>query len=141
MRIITFLTISWPLLLTIGLVGLMSRATADSIADADVLKVNAHLQTTDIWQFSVTVSHPDTGWEDYTDGWDVVLPGGEVVKPNPSEQFTRTLWHPHVGQQRFSRSQSGIVIPATIHSVTVRAHDKLHGFGGKEIEVDLDALR
>lgn len=93
------------------------------------------------WRFEVTVSHPDTGWEDYVNGWDVVLPNGAIVKPQPREQFTRTLWHPHVGQNSFTRSQSGVEIPADIASVSVRAHDKQQGFGGQEKMIDLSVIR
>ncbi|NDJ55118.1 MAG: hypothetical protein GYB68_18765, partial [Chloroflexi bacterium] len=80
---------------------------------------------------------PDTGWEDYVDGWDVVLPDGTVVKPDPNSPFTRLLLHPHVTEQPFTRSQSGIIIPEDVTTVTVRAHDLLHGFGGVEVVVDL----
>ena len=53
---------------------------------------------------------------------------------------TRLLVHPHVDERPFTRSQSGIVIPASVTSVTVRAHDLLDGFGGKEVVVDLTAV-
>ena len=105
--------------------------------NADVLKVEARQTALETWRFSVTVQHPDTGWEDYADGWDVVLFDGTVIKPNASEAFTRTLWHPHVDEQPFTRSQSGIRIPSDITEVTVRAHDKRDGFGGREMTVKL----
>ncbi len=106
-------------------------------ADADVVFVRALRQTDGSWTFHVTVSHPDTGWEDYADGWDVVTPDGEVLKPDPSSPFTRLLLHPHVNEQPFTRSQSKIVIPEGVTEVIVRAHDLLDGFGGQEIRVDL----
>lgn len=105
--------------------------------NADVLEVKVRATDPGVWHFSVTVQHPDTGWEDYADGWDVVLPGGSVVKPNAGEAFTRTLWHPHVNEQPFTRSQGGIRIPPDIKEVTVRAHDKRDGFGGREKIVSL----
>ena len=106
-------------------------------ADADVLFVRAELNPTGTWTFIVTVQHPDTGWEDYADGWDVVLPDGTTVKPDPQAQFTRVLLHPHENEQPFTRSQGGIAIPQGVPNVTVRAHDILHGFGGREVVVDL----
>jgi hypothetical protein len=89
------------------------------------------------WTFYVTVEHPDTGWEDYTDGWDVLLPDGTVLKPDPDAPFTRLLLHPHVDEQPFTRSQSGIVIPDNTTHVRVRAHDLVDGYGGREVVVDL----
>lgn len=105
--------------------------------NADVVKAQAHNTAPGEWSFSVTVSHPDTGWEDYADGWDIVLPDGVVVKPAVNEEFTRTLWHPHVDEQPFTRSQGGVKIPAGVDQVTVRAHDKRDGFGGKTLILTL----
>jgi hypothetical protein len=83
------------------------------------------------------VQHPDTGWEDYADGWDILTPNGTVLKPDAESQFTRTLLHPHVDEQPVTRSQSGIVIPPDVTRVRVRAHDLVDGFGGRQVEVDL----
>ena len=109
----------------------------DGTANADVVYVRAVETAVESWTFSVTVAHPDTGWEDYADGWDVVLPDGTVILPNSNDPFTRLLLHPHETEQPFTRSQSNIKIPEGITAVTVRAHDLVDGFGGAEIAVDL----
>ncbi len=111
-----------------------------SSGNADVIFVRAVKESdAGSWTFHVTVQHPDTGWEDYADGWDVVLSDGTVLKPDPESPFTRLLLHPHVEEQPFTRSQRGIEIPPGITSVQVRAHDLVDGFGGEEITVDLQA--
>ena len=109
-------------------------------ANADVLFVSATETAVGLWTFSVEVFHPDTGWEDYADGWDVVLPDGTVAKTNPDDPFTRLLLHPHENEQPFTRSQSSIPIPTGVTTVTVRAHDLVDGFGGQEVTVDLTAV-
>ena len=106
-------------------------------ANADVLFVLARQESENTWRFTVTVAHPDTGWEDYADGWDVVLPDGSVARPDPNSPFTRLLLHPHEAEQPFTRSQSGIVIAPGANEVTVRAHDLVDGFGGREVALDL----
>ncbi len=106
---------------------------------ADVLFVRAVETAPQTWTFYVTVAHPDEGWEHYADGWDVLLPDGTPLKPRPEAPFTRPLAHPHVQEQPFTRSQSGLHIPAEFHQVRVRAHDSLHGWGGREVVVDLRA--
>ena len=113
-----------------------STQTPVSQADADVIYVKAVLDD-QIWTFHVTVSHPDTGWDDYVNGWDVITPDGIVIKANESDPFTRLLLHPHETEQPFTRSQSGIIIPEGISQVHVRAHDLVDGYGGQEIIVDL----
>jgi hypothetical protein len=106
--------------------------------NADVLFVVAEQQEDLTWTFTVTISHPDTGWEDYADGWDVILPDGTVLKKAPSDQFTRLLTHPHVDEQPFTRSQSGIKIPGNAQVVIVRAHDLVDGYGGETVIVNLE---
>ncbi len=116
-----------------------STTMATNSANANVTFVKATETSANIWMFSVSVDHPDTGWEDYADGWDVILPDGTVIKLGTDDPFTRLLLHPHVGERPFTRSQSNIQIPADITQVHVRAHDLVDGFGGQEIIVDLTA--
>jgi hypothetical protein len=109
----------------------------ETSANADVEYVRAVQGADGTWTFHVTVRHPDTGWEDYADGWDVLTPDGTVIKPDPSSPFTRLLLHPHETEQPFTRSQSGVAIPPDVTQVRVRAHDLVDGFGGREVVVDL----
>ena len=118
----------------------LSSPTPSNEANADVLFVSATETAVGLWTFSVQVAHPDTGWDDYADGWDVVLPDGTVAKANPDDPFTRLLLHPHETEQPFTRSQSNIPIPAEVTTVTVRAHDLVDGFGGQAVMVDLTAV-
>ena len=117
-----------------------TQPVTNNAADADVLFVRATETAVGLWTFSVEVAHPDTGWEDYADGWDVMLPDGTVAKANPDDPFTRLLLHPHENEQPFTRSQSNVPIPADVTEVTVRAHDLVDGFGGQEVRVDLTAV-
>jgi hypothetical protein len=115
----------------------MPTPAATEAANADVLHVRAVRAGDGSWTFHVTVEHPDSGWEDYADGWDVLTPDGEVIMPDPDSTFTRLLLHPHETEQPFTRSQSGIVIPEGVTQVHVRAHDLVDGYGGREVLVDL----
>jgi hypothetical protein len=74
------------------------------------------------WTFDVTLAHPDTGWEDYADGWHVASPAGVIFG-------TRILLHPHVEEQPFTRSLSGVQVPAGTDEVIVRPHDLVSGYG------------
>lgn len=122
-----------------------TRIEKAKLADADVTFVEAELigqGDWSVWAFNVTVSHPDTGWDDYADGWDVVQPNGSVLIRDSQEPwipFTRLLAQPHENEQPFTTSQQGLVIFSDVTTVTVRAHDMVHGFGGEEIIVDLTA--
>lgn len=111
------------------LIVLALAATPALAGPADVLKAEAR-SAGGGWSFDVTVAHADTGWEHYADAWRVVGPDGTVYG-------TRTLLHPHVGEQPFTRSLSGVAIPVEVAAVRVEAHDLVHGWGGAAVEVTL----
>ncbi len=105
-------------------------ATAARAGEADVVGAEAREIGDGVYRFQVTVRHADEGWDHYADAWDVVAPDGTVLA-------TRVLAHPHVGEQPFTRSLAGVALPAGVRRVSLRAHDKVHGYGGAEFAVDL----
>ena len=108
----------------LGAAVLLLSAPSLWAGEADVIEVRARKGASGAYTFHVTVQHKDTGWDHYADKWEIRGPGGVVLG-------TRVLMHPHVEEQPFTRSLSGVKIPPNIKSVTVRAHDKVHGWGGK----------
>ncbi|MEO1493091.1 MAG: hypothetical protein AAFV19_13135 [Pseudomonadota bacterium] len=115
-------------LLAIGFVAVMVPGPL-SAGEADTIAATA-TQSGGTWRFDVTVQHADTGWDHYADAWRVVGPDGTVYG-------TRTLYHPHVNEQPFTRSLSGVEIPSTVATVIVESHDSVHGWGGATVEVSL----
>ena len=114
----------------LALLAVLALAPAAALAgEADVVDVRA-TRASNGWRFEVTVEPGDTGWEHYADAWRVAGPDGTIYG-------TRTLYHPHVGEQPFTRSLSAVAIPAGVASVTVEAHDSVHGWGGAAVEVTL----
>lgn len=95
----------------------IARATA---GEARVVGVKASTNGDGSFDFDVTVRHNDTGWDHYADRWVVLGPDGKVIA-------TRVLYHPHVDEQPFTRSLSGVRIPAGVSAVSVRAHCKVDG--------------
>lgn len=71
-------------------------------------------RTGDGWRVSVTLRHGDTGWDDYADGWRIETLDGAVLG-------TRELLHPHVEEQPFTRSLSGVSVPSGLSEVAIRA--------------------
>jgi len=119
-------TVRVIILLLAGLLGYPLSAFA---GEADILKVLVQ-RNGNSYTFDVTVAHGDEGWQHYADGWDIVAPDGQIVA-------TRVLYHPHVNEQPFTRSLSGVMIDPGMTFVVVRAHDLVHGYGGKEVTVEL----
>jgi hypothetical protein len=98
--------------------------------EADVLKVDVKKHKKNTYRFSVTVLHKDTGWKHYADKWDISGEDGTIFG-------TRILHHPHEDEQPFTRSLSNVVIPESVKTVIVRAHDSVHKYGGKVMKVEL----
>ena len=113
----------------IALAGCLFGTTAVA-GEADVEKVRIAKERAGTYRFDVTVKHADAGWKHYADKWDVVAPGGDILG-------TRVLLHPHEHEQPFTRSLSGVRIPRGVARVTVRAHDKVHGYGGEVVTVEV----
>ena len=80
--------------------------------------------------FAVTLEHADQGWNHYANQWDVVMLDGKVLK-------SRVLHHPHVDEQPFTRSLSGVMVPQGVQQVRIRARDTVHGYSDQEYLVDL----
>ena len=81
--------------------------------------------TYDSGRFSVTLSHGDTGWDDYADGWRVELEDGTILG-------TRILAHPHVEEQPFTRSHR-IDVPDGVTEVFIRASDNVGGWADEVV--------
>jgi hypothetical protein len=89
---------------------------------ADVVSVDVSGEPGD-YTFSIEISSPDTGCEQYADWWEVINSEGELV-------YRRILLHSHVAEQPFVRSGGPVEIePET--EIILRAHMNPGGYGGK----------
>ena len=95
------------------------------IVDAKILPGGGKRQ----FQIHVTLKHADTGWDHYANRWDVLDQDGNLLG-------SRTLHHPHVNEQPFTRSLS-LTIPAGITRVTIVASDSVHGDNDETFELEV----
>jgi hypothetical protein len=113
------------LILVMSLIPLTSYAGKVQVISAEADKISP-----ETYRISATLLHDDTGWNHYADKWEIIGPSGVILA-------TRTLLHPHVDEQPFTRDLSGVKIPENIKKVTIRGHDSVHGYGEQTISVDL----
>ena len=99
-------------------------------SDSPVIEDVTAKKNGDTWRFDVTLSHADTGWDDYADGW-------RVLDLSGNELGMRVLHHPHVNEQPFTRSLSNVVIPAGTKQVLIEARDNVGGWSGAPVTFDL----
>ncbi len=100
---------------------LFCLSTSALWADAPEIVSATATQQGKSWSFSVTLLHPDTGWDHYADGW-------RVVDADGKELGLRTLFHPHENEQPFTRSLGGVNIPAGTTEVFIQARDNVEGW-------------
>lgn len=99
--------------------------------EADIVAASADQDIRGTWTVSATILHADEGWDHYADRFDVLAPDGTVLA-------SRTLFHPHVDEQPFTRSLTGVSIPDDVEVILLRAHDSVHELGGATLEITLE---
>lgn len=100
---------------------LLSLSGLPAAAEAPVVEAASASRSGSGWTFDVTLSHPDTGWEHYADGW-------RVLDMEGNELGLRVLTHPHVREQPFTRSLSSVQIPDGIAQVQIQARCQRDGW-------------
>ncbi len=117
---------------TIFAAALLLASSPSWPGEADVIDVKVECRSD--CTFQVTVRHADSGWDHYADQWEILTPDRKLIAK-------RVLYHPHVHEQPFTRSLSGVRIPPGVKRVIVRARDKVHLYGGREMTVQLPPRR
>lgn len=82
------------------------------------------------WRINVTLSHPDSGWDHYADGWEVLDGDGKRLG-------FRELMHPHVHEQPFTRSLFDVMIPDGATEIFLRARCSEEGWSESLTRVPL----
>ncbi|MBL4810884.1 MAG: hypothetical protein JKX69_00665 [Rhodobacteraceae bacterium] len=101
-----------------------------ALADLPQIVSASAQQQSDGWRFDVTLRHPDSGWDHYADGWEILLPDG-------SSAGLRVLAHPHEAEQPFTRSLGGVTLPEGTQFVRIRARCIRDGWTDDSVVVEL----
>lgn len=101
-----------------------ARAEMPEIVKAEAYRVGMG------WRIDVTLRHPDTGWDHYADGW-------EVLDGNDKRIAYRELMHPHVNEQPFTRSLINVMLPDGTREIFIRAHCSEAGWDSEAVRVSL----
>ncbi|PVZ65773.1 hypothetical protein DC094_17590 [Pelagibaculum spongiae] len=108
---------------------LFSAATI--AGEVDVVDAKVTKNNDGSYDFSVSLLHADSGWDHYANRW-------ELLDNQQNILATRTLHHPHENEQPFTRSLHRVKIPAGVKQILVRGHDLVHGYGGKQMTIELN---
>jgi len=99
--------------------------------EVEIVDVKTQQNKDNTWRFDVTLKHADEGWDHYANEWQVLAPDNKILA-------TRTLYHPHVHEQPFTRSISGVKIPKDLSKVYIIAKDTVHGLSPRAVGIELD---
>ena len=97
---------------------------------ADVVKIT-YQEKMGVYDFQVTVSHEDTGWEHYANIWYILDENGGMIA-------SRKLWHPHVNEQPFTRSLRGVTLPKHVKIITICAGDNIGTRKGRCLQAEVN---
>ena len=106
---------------------LAAPAWADQV---EVRDASAH-RVGETWTVSATLRHPDTGWDHYANGW-------EILDAKGNRLGFRELLHPHDTEQPFSRALSGVAIPQGTTEVFIRGYCNKDGPSSQRFPLRLD---
>jgi len=109
---------------------LLGLSASGTVFAGETRIVDVKVQCSGSCTFSVTLQHEDEGWDHYANQWDVMTLDGVLLG-------SRVLYHPHVNEQPFTRSLSGVKIPTGTKSVKIRAKDSVHGYSKQEYTVQI----
>ena len=119
--------LSWFAALASCLILAFSLPAISTANEADIVDVKIFKTGRDKFRIDATVKHADTGWDHYSNKFEVLDTEGNLL-------VTRVLHHPHVDEQPFTRSLT-LEIARDIEEVVVRAGDSVHETGGAEITI------
>ncbi|MCU7833384.1 MAG: hypothetical protein KZQ56_12545 [gamma proteobacterium symbiont of Lucinoma myriamae] len=118
-----------PLFLSFLFGSLLIYSSITLADQVKVVDVDITPQGAQRYLFHVTLLHDDKGWEHYANRWEILDTEGNILA-------TRTLHHPHVNEQPFTRSLS-TTLPSNIKTVIIRGNDCVHQYEGNNMEVSL----
>lgn len=99
----------------------------------DVVSVDVDVESDGTYLFEVTISSPYDSPERYADAW-------RILGPDGTQLAIRELLHDHANEQPFTRSLSGVELPAGIETVTVEGRDLEYGWGGATVDADVSEI-
>lgn len=125
-----FLRLLLVLLIILGCTVLTAAAASSHEYCAHVVDGRAQqLQTNDFEVFA-TVRSNETGWDKYADEWRIQDENGTILG-------IRSLAHPHVTEQPFTRSLRNVNIPPSVQVLNLTARDSVWGYCGDAFLLEL----
>jgi hypothetical protein len=103
------------------LIAILASSCSLFANEVKVVNVKVNCSESKVCTFNVTLEHKDTGWKHFANKWEIYTVDNKLIA-------TRTLHHPHVKEQPFTRSLSGIKIPKGVKKVIIKGHDLVHGY-------------
>ena len=102
-----------------------ARAEAPKVASASIVRQGEG------WTVRALIRHPDSGWDHYASGWQVLAPDG-------TELAFAEITHPHLDGEPIREELTGIRLPQGVDHLTIRVRCTLDGWSARSYRLDLD---
>lgn len=99
-------------------------AEAPKVASASIVQDGAG------WTVRALIRHPDSGWDHYASGWQVLAPDGTVLG------FAE-ITHPHLEGEPIQEELTGITLPDGADHLMIRVRCTLDGWSARFFRLDL----
>ncbi|GAC1655093.1 MAG: hypothetical protein NVS4B8_30260 [Herpetosiphon sp.] len=106
----------------------MSGVSASGQRFPDILAATLTRSGAGTYELAVTIASSYDTAQRYADGWRVLGPDRQLLGEH-------SLTHDHATEQPFTRTQSGLMLPPTITTITIEGRDKSNGYGGKTVTI------
>jgi hypothetical protein len=104
-------------------------AASSALGDAPRITSAELLPRGSDWSVRVMLQHPDSGWDHYASGWEVLAPDGTVLAE-------AEITHPHSADP-FQTDLDGIQVPAGVDHLLIRVRCTLDGWSARTYRLDL----
>lgn len=101
-----------------------------ALADSPKIEAAKAVKSGSGWRIDVTLSHPDSGWDHYADGW-------RVLDMSGTEVGIRVLAHPHEHEQPFTRSLRVLSLPQGSTQIQIESRCLVDGWATERFVIDL----
>ncbi len=114
------------------LLAVLSGLSTATLAGAEAPKVASAsiVPEGDGWTVRAVIRHPDSGWDHYASGWQVLAPDGTVLA------FAE-ITHPHLDGEPIQEELTGIQLPQGVDHLMIRVRCTLDGWSARSYRLEL----
>jgi hypothetical protein len=102
----------------------LARAEAPRVESASIVQEGAG------WTVRALIRHPDSGWDHYASGWQILAPDRTVLA-------LAEITHPHPDGEPIREELTGLQLPEGVDHLLIRVRCTLDGWSARFYRLDI----